>query len=76
MMGIDTGIWAKIDGDCSIEYITAAKEVEFRLGRNGSVFELIVTERGLEKLLAQGADALHALRVRQEQEEHLASHEM
>jgi len=55
--------WAQISDDCAVSYVISGDDVEFSLGgRDG--FQLIVSERGLETLVAACTEALTTLQAR------------
>jgi hypothetical protein len=63
-IGLELGTWARIEDDCPIEYVALRHEVEMTVGGRQAGFDLVVTEGGLETLIATGQAALAALRER------------
>ncbi|MEV0053218.1 hypothetical protein AB0H34_22285 [Saccharopolyspora shandongensis] len=65
MRRVEVGAWVRID-DCPLEYSVIRDEIEFRVGDGCDGLDLVFTERGLANLLAEGADALHAVHTARE----------
>ncbi|MBP2324621.1 hypothetical protein JOF56_005006 [Kibdelosporangium banguiense] len=60
--GIQVGAWVKIEGECEIEYRVTGDEVEFSFGGRMNGFDILATERGLDRLLTAGNEALREMR--------------
>ncbi|WP_158880965.1 hypothetical protein [Amycolatopsis anabasis] len=61
--GIAVDAWARIEGRCPISCEVIGNEAQFEIGTNVASLNLVITEDGLEKLLAAAAKALALLRA-------------
>jgi hypothetical protein len=61
--GIAVDAWANVDGDCDMTYEVSPVEAQIELGHRTGSLHLVMTPRGLAKLLEVGQQVLTEMRA-------------